>query len=102
MKVWSQSKTGPIFTPPIVVGEGGKQGLLFVANGANWPGGSYDSETGMLYVYSHTLTRVVGLVKGAPRSNIDFVSGAGGEDRVLTVQGMPLVKPPWGRITHSI
>jgi quinoprotein glucose dehydrogenase len=99
VKIWSQYKTGPIFTPPIVIGEGGKQGLLYVANGANWPGGSYDPETGMLYVYSHTLTRVVGLVKGAPRSNMDFVSGGGGEDRVLSVQGMPLVKPPWGRIT---
>ena len=99
VKIWSEYKTGPIFTPPIVVGEGGKQGLLFVANGANWPGGSYDPETGMVYVYSHTLTRVVGLVKGAPRSNMDFVSGSGGEERVLTVQGMPLIKPPWGRIT---
>ena len=98
VKIWSQYKTGPIFTPPIVIGEGGKLGLLFVANGANWPGGSYDPETGMLYVYSHTLTRVTGLVKGAPRSNMDYVAG-GGEDRVLTVQGMPLVKPPWGRIT---
>ena len=50
VKIWSEYKTGPIFTPPIVLGEGGKQGLLFVANGANWPGGSYDPETGMLYV----------------------------------------------------
>ena len=38
VKIWSQYKTGPIYTPPIVSGEGGKVGLLFVANGANWPG----------------------------------------------------------------
>ena len=70
VKLWSQFRTGPIFTPHIVNGEGGKAGLLYVANGANWPGGSFDPDTGMLYVYSHTLTRVVGLVHDPKRSNM--------------------------------
>ena len=98
IKIWSQYKTGPLYTPPIVAGEGGKLGLLYVPNGANWPGGAYDPETGRFYVYSHTLTRVIGLVNDPKRSNMAFISGSG-EDRAVTVQGMSLVKPPWGRIT---
>ena len=48
LKVASQFKLGPIFTPAIVKGEGGKTGMVYVPNGANWPGGSFDPDTGML------------------------------------------------------
>jgi len=101
LKVASQYKLGPLFTPPIVKGEGGKVGMVYVPNGANWPGGSYDPETGILYVYSNTLTRLISLVKGEQRSDMNYINGAGGGDTGggLTVQGLPLVKPPWGRIT---
>jgi quinoprotein glucose dehydrogenase len=101
LKVASQFKLGPIFTPAIVKGEGGKAGMVYVPNGANWPGGSFDPETGMLYVFSNTLTRLISLVKGEQRSDMDWINGAGGGDTGggLTVQGLPLVKPPWGRIT---
>lgn len=101
LKVASQYKLGPIFTPPIVKGEGGKQAMVYVPNGANWPGGSFDPETGILYVFSNTLTRAISLVNDPKRSDMDYVNGAGGGDTGggLTVQGLPLVKPPWGRIT---
>jgi quinoprotein glucose dehydrogenase len=99
LKVVSQFKIGPLYTPPIARGEDGKLGLLFVPNGANWPGASYDPDTGILYVFSHTLTRVIGLVNDPKRSNMNYISGDGGEGRVMTVQGLPLIKPPWGRIT---
>jgi quinoprotein glucose dehydrogenase len=101
LKVASQFKLGPLFTPPIVRGEGGKVGMVYVPNGANWPGGSYDPETGILYVFSNTLTRLISLVNDPKRSDMDFVNGAGGGDTGggLTVQGLPLVRPPWGRIT---
>ncbi len=96
LEIASQYRTGPIFTPPIVQEEDGLLGTLFVPNGANWPGGSFDPETGVLYLYSHTLTRAVGLVPDPERSDMDYVRGPSGP---LTVQGLPLVKPPWGRIT---
>ena len=96
LEIASQYRTGPIFTPPIVQEEDGLLGTLFVPNGANWPGGSFDPETGVLYLYSHTLTRAVGLVPDPDRSDMDYVRGPSGP---LTVQGLPLVKPPWGRIT---
>jgi quinoprotein glucose dehydrogenase len=112
-KVASKIKLGPLFTPPIVRGEGGKIGTAYIANGANWPGGSYDPETGIVYVYSNTLTRLLVLSNDPKRSDMDWINSAGGDDTggggagpgcslmpcAITVQGLPLVKPPWGRIT---
>jgi quinoprotein glucose dehydrogenase len=101
LKVVSQYKIGPIYTPPIVKGEGGKIGMLYVPNGANWPGGSLDPETGILYVYSHTLTRVLSMVNDPKRSDMNYISAGNASDDGggLSVQGLPIVKPPWGRIT---
>jgi quinoprotein glucose dehydrogenase len=101
LELLRQYKIGPIFTPPIARGEGGKIGTLFIPNGANWPGGSLDPDTGMLYVYSHTLLRVLSMVNDPKRSDMNYISVGGGDDAAggLTVQGLPLVKPPWGRIT---
>ena len=92
----SQYKTGPIFTPAIVKGDNGLLATLFVPNGANWPGGSYDPDTGIMYLYSHTLSRALGLVHDPERSTMDYVNGRGSR---LSIRGLPLMKPPWGRIT---
>lgn len=96
--------------------------------GANWPGGSYDPETHKLYVFSQSAIALLGLVPtpGPGFSDMEFVQGkdgfapqwnrpagapppprvsgesapAGGEaGATLTVHGMPLLKPPYGRIT---
>jgi quinoprotein glucose dehydrogenase len=101
LKIVSQYKIGPLFTPPIARGDGGKIGTLFVPNGANWPGGSLDPETGIMYLYSHTLLRVLSMVHDPKRSEMNYISVGGGDDSGggLTVQGLPIVKPPWGRIT---
>jgi quinoprotein glucose dehydrogenase len=112
-KVASNIKLGPLFTPPIVRGEGGKIGTAYIANGANWPGGSYDPETGILYVFSNSLTRLLVLASDPKRSDMDFINTGGGGDSggggggpgcllmpcAITVNGLPFVKPPWGRIT---
>jgi quinoprotein glucose dehydrogenase len=101
MKIVSQHKIGPIYTPPITRGQNGKAGLLFIPNGANWPGGSFDPDTGMLYVYSHTLLRVLAMVNDPKRSDMAYISAGGGDESggSMSVQGLPIVKPPWGRIT---
>ncbi len=101
LKVLQQYKLGPLFTPPIARGEGGKVGTLYIPNGANWPGGSFDPETGMVYVYSHSLLRVLSMVKDEKRSDMNYISVGGGDDGGggLSVQGLPLIKPPYGRIT---
>jgi quinoprotein glucose dehydrogenase len=100
LRIVAQYKIGPLFTPPITRGYEGKIGTLFVPNGANWPGGALDPDTGILYLYSHTLLRVLSMVNDPKRSDMKYISvGSGDEGPGLTVQGLPLVKPPWGRIT---
>jgi quinoprotein glucose dehydrogenase len=101
LKMASQFKMGPVYTPPIAKGADGKVGLLYIPNGANWPGGSFDPETGIMYVFSNTLTRLVSLAPAPQRSDMDYVNTQGGGDTGggLTVQGLSLVKPPYGRIT---
>ena len=96
LEIASRYRTGPVFTPPIVRGRDGLLATLFVPNGANWPGGSFDPDTGRLYLYSHTLNRAIGLVNDSERSDMDYVSG---RLRPPTVRGLPMMKPPWGRIT---
>ena len=112
-KVAANIKLGPLFTPPIPRGQGGKIGTAYIANGANWPGGSYDPETGIMYVFSNSLTRLLVLANDPKRSDMDFINTGGGGDTggggafpgcnlmpcAITVQGLPFVKPPWGRIT---
>ncbi len=46
-----------------------------VTGGANWQGGSYDPETGLLYVFSETVIGAVGLLNDVQRSDMDFIRG---------------------------
>ena len=99
-------RMGPIFTPPVVADPDGPYGTLMlpsVGGGTNWPGGSIDPETGIFYQYSFTSIASLGLVNDPERSDMDFIRGnppgVAPGDRALTIRGLPLVKPPWGRIT---
>ncbi len=106
----SRYRIGPLFTPPVVSRWEGLLALLMLPNvtgGANWQGGSYDPETGILYVFSNTSPSAVGLISDPERSDMDFIRGIApnpdpdSTERFggLTVRGLPLVKPPYGRIT---
>ena len=126
VKVVSQYRIGPIFTPPAVSRREGPIATLTMgaqAAATNWPGASYDPETHTLYVASQTSIATLGLVPPpAGAADVPFhqgtvLSGArtnggsgadGGGPAVamadvlsanLTVQGLPLVKPPYSRIT---
>jgi quinoprotein glucose dehydrogenase len=94
---------GPLFTPPIVAGEGGKKGTLMLpsaAGGANWRGAAFDPETGILYVPSMTLLMVSSLTKGDPaRVKLDYTFNSAGGWLLHGPDDLPIVKPPWGRIT---
>ncbi len=49
LKIASQYRLGPMFTPPIVTGAGGKKAAITLPSptgGANWQGGAADPETG--------------------------------------------------------
>ena len=95
--------------------------------GANWPGGSFDPEANMLYIHSHANVFMNALVPANPaQSDMGYVGGqaraggagargagpggggaapgaapAGGRGggRAGTVQGLPLIKPPYDQIT---
>ena len=111
LKMASRYKMGPIFTPPVVSQFPGPIGTLEIPNstgGANWPGASYDPETHVLYIYSKKELGSLGLVPGSTtKSDMNFVRGqakdpnAEGPSRpeVLAVDGLPMIKPPYGHIT---
>jgi quinoprotein glucose dehydrogenase len=145
LKIASQYKMGPLYSPPIVSDTNGKAALFLLpahVGGVNWPGGAADAETGVLYVASVTQSEFLAVQKADPkRSDMGYVGGRGGAGRGgagrggagaagsgrggrggtggftgnlddsesfamrpparvnAGPQGLPLVKPPWGRIT---
>lgn len=103
LKVLSQYRIGPVFTPPSVNDPKGTKGTMMVpglVGGSNWQGGAADPETGILYVSSITLPMVAALRECEPGfttvAKLKYCSFGGGYGEV---QGLPLTKPPWGRIT---
>ena len=125
VKLVSRYKLGPMFTPPVVSRWEGPMGTIMLPStggGANWPGGAYDPETHTLYVHSTTTPAVLGLVASdGKNSDMAYIRGSardpnapatpaapaagaaagGGEGGgpTLTVQGLPIIKPPYGRFT---
>ena len=95
-------KLGPIFTPP-VVNTSSQLGTITLGTSfgaTNWPGGSYDPETHIFYVQAcNSCIRIMSLFKSKPEaSDMNYVEGHGGREDV-DVQGLPVIKPPYGTIT---
>jgi quinoprotein glucose dehydrogenase len=95
-------RMGAPFAPPSVVAANGNKGTIVApgfGGGANWQSGAADPETGFVYVGSVTRPFVAGVVRTDPADpkRADYTAGRGGP--VPTVQGLPLLKPPYGRIT---
>ena len=128
IEVAKRYKMGPLFTPPVVSSIDGPLGTLTLPSevgGANWPGGSFDPASNHLYIHSHAQVYVNALVPGtSPQTDMAYVGGQargggagagrggaargagpaarGGGDgggRGATVQGLPLIKPPYDQIT---
>jgi quinoprotein glucose dehydrogenase len=94
---------GPMFTPPSIKGTGpaDTRGTIQVpgsVGGADWQGGAFDPETGLLYVQSITGPFVADIIPGDPKqTNLRFTRGT--REYPPAPLGLPLVKPPYGRIT---
>jgi quinoprotein glucose dehydrogenase len=84
---------GPLFTPPSL--EKPTIEMPGIAGGASWSGAAFDPETGILYVSSVTLPFACKLSK----SSVPHVDYFGEMSAVETIEGVPLWKPPYGRIT---
>ena len=104
-EIASRYKLGNLYTPPIVGSADSLYGLLRVSitGGFNWPGGAFDPETGFFYAYTKTEVSSVNLISDPERSDMDFIfgspEGVSRQDAATNVGGLPLLKPPWGRIT---
>jgi quinoprotein glucose dehydrogenase len=98
-----QYRTGPLFTPPSVRGDasGGVKGTLQLPGsngGTAWTGAAFDPETSMLYIPSKTNPFSADLVKGNPQeTNLDYRAAT--RPLVAGPRGLPLSKPPYGRVT---
>lgn len=95
---------GPIFTPPTLKDDspGGTQGTILMpgwVGGANWGGAATDPETGVMYIPSVTSPSVTALVPPPDPDSSDFRYIRGRPREVPMPQGLPLLKPPYGRIT---
>jgi quinoprotein glucose dehydrogenase len=127
VKLVSRYRLGPIFTPPAVSRPEGPIATLTMgaqAAATNWPGASYDPETHTVFVASQTAVATLGLVPSPPgRSDLPYfqgtvlsgarLTGGAGSDAAataapsaseqqsaaLTIRGLPLIKPPYSRIT---
>jgi quinoprotein glucose dehydrogenase len=100
LELVKQYKLGPMFTPPTVAADGikGTVQLPGSVGGADWQSGAFDPETGILYVQSITAPFVADLNKGDPRTtDLEYVPGL--RAYPPGPQGLPLLKPPYGRIT---
>src|SRR6185295_15381195 len=80
VRVVSRYKIGPIFTPIVVSKAEGPVGTILTTGVTNWPGGSYDPDTHILYVHASTGIIANGLVPGdRSRTEFDWMSGMLGE-----------------------
>tara|TARA_Y100000588_G_scaffold201027_2_gene214689 strand:- start:1443 stop:3332 length:1890 start_codon:yes stop_codon:yes gene_type:complete len=99
LQIAERAQLGPIFMPPQVRGQGkpiiqspGPGG------GVNWPGAAVDPETGRLFVPSQTRLRAVELVEYTPPATVGYFTDPWAVP-VPGPQGLPLVKPPYKRVT---
>jgi quinoprotein glucose dehydrogenase len=96
-------RMGPLFTPPSYRGTMMLPGVL---GGANWGGGAFDPDTGLLYVKTANLAHIA-RVKQPDRSSAnprasevdaDWTGDLAGTNATFH-NGLPLTKPPYALLT---
>jgi len=86
---------GGLYQPPSLMGTLNLPGWM---GGANWQGAAVDPESGVLYVPSRTAPIRVRLAVPDPeRSDFRYMRGA--NRSAAAPRGLPLVKPPYARLT---
>jgi quinoprotein glucose dehydrogenase len=98
IRIAKQYRLGPLFTPPSEIKEGGTKGTWYNPGGTGgslWQGGGFDPETHYFYIPSKAGPGITSVRKD-PKSDLKFSRGPGAD---LSVQGLPILKPPYSRIT---
>jgi quinoprotein glucose dehydrogenase len=104
----SNLRYGDIFMPGSLANAAdGTRGTVMFFGGTNWWGGRADPETGFVYISSSPSAYVIALRPNTPAPNappanpalppFDYVTGGGAA--FPTLQGLSILKPPYGRIT---
>ena len=95
-------RLGPLFTPPSLEGTLGRPGII---GGANWGGGAFDPDTGMLYIKTSNNAAIFRVKKADhsaanPRASEVDAEWFGDLGAQATFHGrLPLTKPPYGHVT---
>lgn len=95
LEIMGKYDGGPLYTPPSARGTIVSPGW---GGGGNWTGAAFDPETQVLYIPSYTDWNLVMLAEPEEPTNTSFDYVWNGDATPL-VQGLPLYKPPYGRIT---
>ncbi len=110
-QVLSRYRTGPLFEGGCVSQYPGPLAAIQTPGGdgaCQWPGGAFDPETNMAYAFSNMSPVLIGFVPGDPaKTDLTWVSGTASpgpgqppaQRPPLNVDGVPVLKPPYGRIT---
>lgn len=94
LAVLARYNYGPLYTPPTL--EKPTIQMPGWAGGASWSGAACDPETGTAYVSSVTSPLAITMSNPAPKLPAPYV---GSPAPMETMQGVPLWKPPYGRLT---
>ncbi len=101
-EILAQYRYGDIYAPPsLAEADDGTFGTLFMPSqtgGANWPGGAADPETGIMYIFSRADVGRMSVSSRPERSDMDYINLQLRTAPRLSVDGLPLIKPPYGQI----
>jgi quinoprotein glucose dehydrogenase len=103
-RIVAEHRIGPIYTPAVPYNPNGPISTLMVMGGSNWPGGSFDPDTKMVFVTASVGVNSMTICRYAEGSVMPHGvctgrdAGAFGGLRDVSVQGLPLLKPPYGTI----
>jgi quinoprotein glucose dehydrogenase len=103
-RIVAEHRIGPLYTPAVLHDPNGPISTLMVMGGSNWPGGAYDPETNIVYVTASIGVNSMTICRYPEGSSMPFGiclgpdAGIFGGLRSINVQGLPLLKPPYGTI----
>lgn len=100
VEIMKQYAKGPLFLPPIVAGENGLRGTWVnpgYGGGAEWTGGAFDPDTGVLYVPIRHKPYSAAVAKGKPERT-DYAYMQSGNHVVMGPHDLPILKPPYSEL----